>query len=196
MSRPGDRLPRHRPHHPPEQHDFASEAASSRRASPTRSTSSCRTIATRRGVYDRIASIEMFEAVGETYWPVYLRPAARPPEARRHRRRAGHHHPDEPLRRLSQRVDFIQRYIFPGGMLPSPAICATLGEIAGCRLRRRARLRRSTTRARSPNGASASTPPGRRSRRSASTSASGASGSTTWPIARRASAPARSTSGR
>lgn len=71
------------------------------------------------GSFDRVASIEMFEAVGERYWPVFfakLRDAL---------------HPEgrialqiitiddaiwEPYRRGA---DFIQRHIFPGGLLPS-----------------------------------------------------------------------------
>jgi len=75
-----------------------------------------------RGLYDGIASIEMFEAVGETYWPVYfdtLRARLKPggkaalqiilvQDARFDAYRKG--------------VDFIQKYIFPGGMLPGPAV--------------------------------------------------------------------------
>jgi cyclopropane-fatty-acyl-phospholipid synthase len=38
--------------------------------------SSCRTIATNAAAYDGIASIEMFEAVGERYWPVYFEACA------------------------------------------------------------------------------------------------------------------------
>jgi len=74
-----------------------------------------------RGQYDAIASIEMFEAVGERYWPTYfdtlrarLRPGGRAAlqvitveDARFEAYRKG--------------VDFIQKYIFPGGMLPSPS---------------------------------------------------------------------------
>ncbi|MDR0810013.1 MAG: cyclopropane-fatty-acyl-phospholipid synthase family protein [Gemmobacter sp.] len=73
-----------------------------------------------RGSYDGIASIEMFEAVGEKYWPVYF-------TALRDRLKAGGNatlqiitvadHRFEAYRRT---VDFIQKYIFPGGMLPSP----------------------------------------------------------------------------
>jgi cyclopropane-fatty-acyl-phospholipid synthase len=75
-----------------------------------------------RGQYDGIASIEMFEAVGEKYWPTYfntLRENLKPGKnatlqiitvqhARWHIYRRG--------------VDFIQKYIFPGGMLPSPVV--------------------------------------------------------------------------
>ena len=38
-------------------------------------------------------------------------------------------------------MDFIRRYIFPGGMLPSPAIMKSLGDKVGLALRARAHLR-------------------------------------------------------
>ncbi|SIT00115.1 cyclopropane-fatty-acyl-phospholipid synthase [Roseivivax lentus] len=75
-----------------------------------------------RGTYDGIASIEMFEAVGEKYWPVYfdtvkarLKPGAQATLqiiTVQHRR--WHVYKRSP--------DFIQKYIFPGGMLPSPVV--------------------------------------------------------------------------
>ncbi len=74
------------------------------------------------GRYDGIASIEMFEAVGQRYWPVYfdslrkcLKPGAQASlqiitvEDRR-------------WDTYRKGVDFIQKYIFPGGMLPCPAV--------------------------------------------------------------------------
>lgn len=75
-----------------------------------------------RGVYDGIASIEMFEAVGQKYWPVYfetvrerLKPGA---QATLQIITVGDHRWDF----YKNGVDFIQKYIFPGGMLPSPTI--------------------------------------------------------------------------
>ena len=72
--------------------------------------------------FDRIVSIEMFEAVGEEYWPVYF-------EKLRARLKPGgtavlqvitiREDRFEPYRNGS---DFIQHYVFPGGMLPSPNI--------------------------------------------------------------------------
>ena len=73
------------------------------------------------GCYDGVASIEMFEAVGEAYWPSYFdkiksvlksggRAALQIITIR-----------DELFENYRHRVDFIQRYIFPGGMLPSEA---------------------------------------------------------------------------
>lgn len=76
------------------------------------------------GSYDRIASIEMFEAVGEAYWPLFcrrvnelLRPGGVAAmqvitiDGKRY----------EAYRRSP---DFIQTCIFPGGMLPPPSALA------------------------------------------------------------------------
>jgi len=71
------------------------------------------------GSFDRIASIEMFEAVGEKYWPQYfnvLRDRLKPGG------RAGLQIitiADQHFDRYRRSADYIQRYIFPGGMLPS-----------------------------------------------------------------------------
>jgi len=80
------------------------------------------------GVYDGIASIEMFEAVGERYWPTYfntvrerLKPGA---QATLQIITIG----DDRFQLYRKSVDFIQKYIFPGGMLPSPS--ALKAEIA------------------------------------------------------------------
>lgn len=73
-----------------------------------------------RGSYDGIASIEMFEAVGERYWPAYF-------DTLRDRLKPGRHATlqiitiaDRRWEHYRKNVDFIQKYIFPGGMLPSP----------------------------------------------------------------------------
>ena len=70
--------------------------------------------------FDRIVSIEMFEAVGESYWPTYfeqvhncLKPGGK----------AGLQIitiSEQRFESYRKKTDFIQRYIFPGGMLPSP----------------------------------------------------------------------------
>jgi cyclopropane-fatty-acyl-phospholipid synthase len=73
------------------------------------------------GQFDRIASIEMFEAVGEKYWPAYFRKIA---QVLSPGGRAGLQIitiRDELFDRYRRRMDFIQKYIFPGGMLPSEA---------------------------------------------------------------------------
>ncbi len=71
------------------------------------------------GQYDCVASIEMFEAVGEQYWPDYfqkldsfLEPGGRAALQIITMR-------DDLFSRYRKRADFIQRYVFPGGMLPS-----------------------------------------------------------------------------
>ncbi len=75
-----------------------------------------------RGHYDGIASIEMFEAVGERYWPVYfdtVRERLKPGANATFQIITVHHRRWKVYKRG---VDFIQKYIFPGGMLPSPVV--------------------------------------------------------------------------
>ena len=148
------------------------------------------------GRYDRIASIEMFEAVGEKHWPVFF---SKMKECMRTGGSAGLQIitiKNEAFDAYRARPDFIQRYVFPGGMLPSPERLKSLGDQFGPDLTPATASSRMTMPARSPNGASASGPPGTRSGRSASTSASSGCGSSTCTIARPASAPATSTCGR
>lgn len=87
------------------------------------------------GIYDRIASIEMFEAVGEQYWPTYFRQlSGRLKEGGM----AGLQVitiQDRFFETYKREVDFIRRYIFPGGMLPSPGIMRDLGNEVGLGLK-------------------------------------------------------------
>ncbi|MFT5631321.1 MAG: cyclopropane-fatty-acyl-phospholipid synthase [Gammaproteobacteria bacterium] len=83
------------------------------------------------GQYDGIASIEMFEAVGEKYWPVYF-------DAVRDRLKPGKNATLQIItvdhrrwQTYKRSVDFIQKYIFPGGMLPSPIVLRAEVEKAG-----------------------------------------------------------------
>ncbi len=69
--------------------------------------------------YDGIASIEMFEAVGESYWPTYfntVRDRLNPGAIAGLQIITVSDHIFDSYRKS---VDFIQKYIFPGGMLPS-----------------------------------------------------------------------------
>lgn len=84
-----------------------------------------------QGQFDRIVSIEMIEAVGEAYWPVYF-------ATLRDRLVPGGHallqaitiaEPHFAHYRVSP--DFIQRCIFPGGMLPTPERIAEQARMAG-----------------------------------------------------------------
>jgi cyclopropane-fatty-acyl-phospholipid synthase len=71
------------------------------------------------GSFDRVASIEMFEAVGERYWPTYF---GKVRESLAPGGRAGLQIitiRDELFEHYRRTPDFIQKYIFPGGMLPS-----------------------------------------------------------------------------
>jgi cyclopropane-fatty-acyl-phospholipid synthase len=83
------------------------------------------------GRYDRIASIEMIEAVGEEFWPNYfaqLRDRLLPGGF------AGIQSitiQDKFFASYRREIDFIQRYVFPGGMLPSPEMLKRLGERFG-----------------------------------------------------------------
>jgi len=84
-----------------------------------------------RGQYDGVASIEMFEAVGEKYWPVYF-------DTLRERLRPGRNATLQIITVADRRweiyrrgVDFIQKHIFPGGMLPCPRVLHEQVERAG-----------------------------------------------------------------
>lgn len=84
-----------------------------------------------QGRFDRVASIEMFEAVGKEYWPAYF----------------GKIHDvltpggvaglqiitiqDALFDEYNARTDFIQKYVFPGGMLPSEERLAPVTKAAG-----------------------------------------------------------------
>lgn len=84
-----------------------------------------------QGRFDHVASIEMFEAVGKEYWAAYfdkinqvLAPGGR----------AGLQIitiQDELFEEYNARTDFIQKYVFPGGMLPSEARLQPVIEKAG-----------------------------------------------------------------
>jgi cyclopropane-fatty-acyl-phospholipid synthase len=71
------------------------------------------------GLYDAVASIEMVEAVGQQFWPTYLAAIAR---ALKPGGRAALQYiaiDDAIFEAYAGNVDFIQRYVFPGGMLIS-----------------------------------------------------------------------------
>ena len=87
-----------------------------------------------RGTYDRIVSIEMMEAVGLAYWPSYFA-TIRDRLARDGRAVLQVITLDESrYEGYRTQVDFIQRYIFPGGMLPTPTIMREQIAAAGLKL--------------------------------------------------------------
>jgi len=84
-----------------------------------------------RGRFDGIASIEMFEAVGERWWPAYFRTVR---DVLAPRGRACIQTitiADARFDRYRTQSDFIQQFIFPGGMLASPSRFAAEARAAG-----------------------------------------------------------------
>jgi len=73
------------------------------------------------GRYDGIASIEMFEAVGKRYWPSYFQAVRRALEPGARAAVQTITIADARFEQYRQTSDFIQQYIFPGGMLASPS---------------------------------------------------------------------------
>jgi cyclopropane-fatty-acyl-phospholipid synthase len=84
-----------------------------------------------KGSFDNIVSIEMFEAVGEHYWPAYFACLAE------RLKRGGRAIvqtitiKDELFAGYRTRSDFVRHYVFPGGMLPSLARFREEAEKAG-----------------------------------------------------------------
>ena len=83
------------------------------------------------GPFDAIASIEMFEAVGREYWPSFfetlksqLKPGGKACIQSITIR-------DDLFERYIKSTDFIQQYIFPGGLLPSPSAFRAAAAQAG-----------------------------------------------------------------
>jgi len=87
-----------------------------------------------RGAYDHVVSIEMYEAVGERYWPTYfgaigkrLKPGGRAAVQ-------AITIADHLFERYRAGTDFIQQYVFPGGMLGAPTRFRAEVERAGLRV--------------------------------------------------------------
>jgi cyclopropane-fatty-acyl-phospholipid synthase len=84
-----------------------------------------------KGLFDRIASIEMIEAVGEVHWPAYFK-------VLHDRLKPGGVAAIQGITIIESNydsyrngVDFIQRYVFPGGMLLTKKIMTEQAEKAG-----------------------------------------------------------------
>jgi cyclopropane-fatty-acyl-phospholipid synthase len=72
-----------------------------------------------KGCYDRLVSIEMIEAVGERYLDVFFAQCNRLTKPDGAMALQAITIPDHRYDRYRRSVDFIQRYVFPGGFLPS-----------------------------------------------------------------------------
>ena len=113
----------------PAQHAFASERLKGNADIRLQDYRKC------AGAYDMIVSIEMFEAVGENYWPRYF---ATLTERLKEGGRALVQTitiQDDLFASYRTRSDFIRHYVFPGGMLPSLARFRGEAERAGLKVR-------------------------------------------------------------
>ncbi|MEY4625572.1 MAG: hypothetical protein RL061_1097 [Pseudomonadota bacterium] len=81
--------------------------------------------------YDGIASIEMFEAVGEEYWPSYFAMINRCLKPGKKACIQTIVIAEDLFEKYRHNSDFIQQYIFPGGMLPSTTVFKKCAEDAG-----------------------------------------------------------------
>ncbi|MFA5597074.1 MAG: cyclopropane-fatty-acyl-phospholipid synthase family protein [Pusillimonas sp.] len=88
------------------------------------------------GPFDAIVSIEMFEAVGQEYWPAYFSAVAKnlKPGARACIQSITIR--NDLFDRYARSTDFIQQYIFPGGMLPSETTFIQAAQAAGLEVER------------------------------------------------------------
>jgi cyclopropane-fatty-acyl-phospholipid synthase len=89
-----------------------------------------------KGLFDRIASIEMIEAVGEPHWPGYFRTLFERLKPGGIAAIQGITIAESNWESYRGGVDFIQRYIFPGGMLLTKQIMKEQAEKAGLVLER------------------------------------------------------------
>ncbi|MFG6467930.1 class I SAM-dependent methyltransferase [Pelomonas baiyunensis] len=84
--------------------------------------------------FDAIVSIEMFEAVGREYWDSYFRTVAAKLKPGGRACIQSITIRDDLFDRYVRSTDFIQQYIFPGGLLPSPSQFRAHAEKAGLRV--------------------------------------------------------------
>ncbi len=75
-----------------------------------------------QGQFDHIVSVEMFEAVGERWWPTYFKTIKRLLKPGGKALIQVISIDDALFTEYRRGTDFIQRHVFPGGMLPSPSI--------------------------------------------------------------------------
>ena len=82
------------------------------------------------GSYDKLVSIEMIEAVGHEYLDTYFRTCSDRLKPHGMMLLQAIVIPDQRYDQYRRSADFIQRYVFPGGCLPSiGAICRSLGRV-------------------------------------------------------------------
>jgi cyclopropane-fatty-acyl-phospholipid synthase len=86
------------------------------------------------GRYDRVASVEMIEAVGERFWPAYFSKISGILEDGGIAVLQAITIDEKRFVNYRKNPDFIQRYIFPGGMLPTGALIRGLASAYGLKL--------------------------------------------------------------
>ncbi len=87
------------------------------------------------GTYTKLVSIEMIEAVGHPFFDTYFRACSQRLKPEGLMLLQAITIPDQRYDAYRRGVDFIQRYVFPGGCLPSVgAICDSVGRVTDMRL--------------------------------------------------------------
>jgi len=86
------------------------------------------------GPFDAIVSVEMFEAVGREYWDAYFQTVQRQLKPGGKACVQAIVIREDLFERYARSADFIQRYVFPGGMLPSTALFEQHARAAGLRV--------------------------------------------------------------
>lgn len=84
--------------------------------------------------FDGIASVEMFEAVGEKHWPEYFENIAQCLNSGGKACIQTIVIAEDLFERYRRNTDFIQQYVFPGGMLPSRASFKASAAKAGLKI--------------------------------------------------------------
>ncbi|MGW2131241.1 class I SAM-dependent methyltransferase [Streptomyces coelicoflavus] len=91
-----------------------------------------------KGTYDAIVSVEMIEAVGAEFWPVYFRTLDERLAPGGRAALQAITMPHDRMLAARHTHTWIQKYVFPGGLIPSTdAIEATVRDHTGLRLARR-----------------------------------------------------------
>jgi len=81
-----------------------------------------------QGQYDKVVSIEMIEAVGEQYWDDYFKKVSASIKGKGSAIIQGITIRDDLFYSYRKKTDFIQNYIFPGGMLLTNSIFDRKGQ--------------------------------------------------------------------
>lgn len=84
--------------------------------------------------FDRVVSIEMFEAVGEAWWPTYFATVARALKPGGRAVLQVISIAEDRFDDYRRDADFIQKHVFPGGFLPSQTAFAQAVAAAGLRI--------------------------------------------------------------